>query len=317
MALAHVRIRGIDAGILPLNLGCNTFGWTSDEQVSHRVLDAFLDGGGNFLDTADMYSQWIDGNSGGESETVIGTWLAARGNRDQVVIATKGGSMNGLTGLDEATITTAVEGSLRRLGTDHIDLYYAHHDDEDTPIEEQARVFDALVQAGKIGAIGLSNHSPARTREWFETAARLGLTPPAALQPHWNLVHRADYEQGYRPVVEEFGPAVLPYLGLASGFLTGKYRTAADLAGASRGGAAQAYLNADGLAVVAALTDVAQARQVEPATVALAWLRARGATAPIASVSRPEQLPALLASAALELNPEELTRLDSASEPFL
>lgn len=310
------RITGIEADIFPLNLGANTFGWTSDTATSHAVLNAFTEAGGTFIDTADMYSCWIPGNQGGESETVIGSWLAARGARDDVVIATKAGALPGFTGLAHDNVVTCLENSLRRLRTDHVDLFYAHHDDEHTPIEEQARTFDALVRSGKVRAIGVSNHSPARMREWFETAHRLGLTPPAAVQPHYNLVHRREYETGYLPIVREFGPAVLPYLGLASGFLTGKYRTEGDLAGAARGGAAQGHLNADGLAVVDALDAVARAHDSAPATVALAWLLAKGSTAPIASVSRPDQLPALMAAPALQLTDADVAALDDASRPF-
>jgi aryl-alcohol dehydrogenase-like predicted oxidoreductase len=296
--------------VFPLNLGGNVFGWTSDEATSHQILDAFVEGGGNFVDTADGYSAWVPGNSGGESETIIGAWLAARRNRDQMVIATKVSQHPQFRGLSAANIAAAADASLARLGTDHIDLYYAHYDDVDTPLEETAGAFDALVKAGKVRAVGVSNYSADRIREWFEVARRNDFVLPVAVQPHYNLVERQAYEQNIAPVAAEEGLAVLPYYALASGFLTGKYRTTEDLASGPRGGGAKKYLTDEGLAVIKVLTEVADAHGVEPASVALAWLRTRpGVAAPIASARTVEQLPALMASATLELTPDEIAAL--------
>lgn len=310
------RIDGIDRDIFPLNLGGNPFGWTSDTATSHAVLDAFVQAGGNFVDTADMYSQWVPGHEGGESERVLGQWLALNGNRDDVVIATKVGAMSEWEGLAHDNVVEALENSLDRLGTDYIDLYYAHHDDPEVEIEDQVRTFDSLVQGGEIKAIGLSNYTPERLREWLDTARRLDATMPAAIQPHYNLVERAFYETQIAPIVREYELAVFSYYSLASGFLTGKYRTADDIAKYSRGGAAKRYMTDEGLRVVDALGEVADDRGAEMSTVALAWLLAKGITAPIASVSRPDQLPALMAAATLDLTQAEVAALDESSEAF-
>lgn len=310
------RIGGIDRDIFPLNLGGNPFGWTSDTATSHAVLDAFVQAGGNFVDTADMYSQWVPGHEGGESERVLGQWLALNGNRDDVVIATKVGAMSEWEGLAHDNVVEALENSLDRLGTDYIDLYYAHHDDPEVEIEDQVRTFDSLVQGGEIKAIGLSNYTPERLREWLDTARRLDATMPAAIQPHYNLVERAFYETQIAPIVREYELAVFSYYSLASGFLTGKYRTADDIAKYSHGGAAKRYMTDEGLRVVDALGEVADDRGAEMSTVALAWLLAKGITAPIASVSRPDQLPALMAAATLDLTQAEVAALDESSEAF-
>lgn len=310
------RISGIDRDIFPLNLGGNPFGWTSDAETSYAVLDAFAAVGGNFIDTADMYSQWVPGHEGGESEKVIGQWLALNGNRDDVVIATKVGAMNGFEGLAHENVVEALENSLDRLGTDYIDLYYAHHDDPETDIEDQVRTFDSLVQCGDIKAIGLSNYAPERLREWLDTARRLDATMPAALQPQYNLVERAYYETEIAPIVREYELTVFSYYSLASGFLTGKYRTAADLEQSTRAGAAKKYMSAEGLRVVDALGEIAGQRGAEMGTIALAWLLAKGVTAPIASVSRPDQLPALMAAPSLSLTRAEIAALDESSEAF-
>ncbi|GIF26938.1 aryl-alcohol dehydrogenase-like predicted oxidoreductase [Actinoplanes tereljensis] len=299
--------------VFPLALGGNVFGWTSDAATSHQVLDAFVEGGGNFVDTADGYSAWVPGNSGGESETIIGDWLTARGNRDRVVIGTKVSQHPQFRGLAAANVAAAADASLTRLKTDHIDLYYAHYDDPNTPIEETAGAFDALVKAGKVRAIAVSNYTPERVREWFEAARRNGFTLPVAIQPHYNLVERAAYERDIAPVAAAENLAVVPYYALASGFLTGKYKTADDLSGA-RAGAARGYLNETGLAVVKVLEDVAAAHGVAPASVALAWLRGRpDVAAPLASARTVEQLGALLASATLDLRADEIRALDEVS----
>ena len=310
------RIPGIDAELFPLNLGGNSFGWTADEPTTHAILDAFVAAGGNFVDTADGYSSWVPGNSGGESERMIGTWLASRSNRDEVVIATKVGMYDPHVGLSRSSVRSGLAASLERLGTDRVDLYYAHRDDPDTPIADQVRTFDELVREGRVRAIGLSNYSGVRLREWVETARELGATAPAAVQNRYSLVARAEYERDAAPVIAEFGLASLPYTALASGYLTGKVRTDADLARSSREAANRRYHEAGGLEVVQALDAVAAEYDSEPTTVALAWLVAKGVTAPIASVSRPEQLPALMTAPALALSHADVATLDGASARF-
>ncbi|QGF23158.1 aldo/keto reductase [Raineyella fluvialis] len=306
----------LETEIFPLNLGGNTFGWTSDRVGSEAVLDAFVTAGGNFIDTADSYSAWVPGNRGGESEEIIGDWMAARGNRDDLVIATKVGALQGRKGLAPDNVRAAVDDSLRRLRTDRIDLYYAHYDDTERPIEEIAATFDALVRDGRIRAIGMSNITPERMRAWLDAAAAEGLTAPVALQPEYNLVARHRYETGYAPIAASAGLAVFPYYALASGFLSGKYRTPEDLQRSVRGRRAEGHLNADGLGVVDALVAVAEEHGVAPATVALAWLLAKGVTAPIASARTTQQLPDLVAAAALTLTQEQVAALDKASAPF-
>ena len=303
--------------VFPLALGGNTFGWTSDEAASHAVLDAFVAGGGNFVDTADGYSSWVPGNSGGESETIIGSWFAARGNRADVVLGTKVSQHPDFAGLGGANVAAAANASLARLGTDYIDLYYAHFDDASTPLEETVAAFNDLLVAGTIRAIGVSNYTAERVAEWFAIAERNGFAPPVALQPNYNLVERANYESTLAPILAEKGLGVVPYYGLASGFLTGKYRTAADFSQSPRGGGMAKYLDNGGLDVVAALDTVAAAHEAPMATVALAWLRSRpGVVAPIASARTVEQLPDLLASASLELTAHEIAALDAASATF-
>jgi aryl-alcohol dehydrogenase-like predicted oxidoreductase len=300
--------------VFPLGLGGNTFGWTSDKQTSFAVLDAYVAGGGNFIDTADSYSAWVPGNSGGESETIIGEWTAARGNRDSVIIATKVDRHPQFRGLARANVLAAADASLARLRTDRIDLYYVHHDDPDVPVAEAAGVFSELRQAGKIRYVGLSNVTVPRLREWFAVAEAEGFAAPVALQPHYNLMERAAYESSLAPVAAEFGLGVVPYYALASGFLAGKYRSASDHAGAPRQPGASRYLTSTGLAVLAALDSIAADRGVAPATVALAWLRTRPhVVAPLASARTVDQLPALLATAALDLTVDEVEALDKAS----
>jgi aryl-alcohol dehydrogenase-like predicted oxidoreductase len=308
------RIGNSDLDVFPLALGGNTFGWTSDTGTSHDVLDAFVAAGGNFVDTADSYSSWAPGNSGGESETIIGSWFAARGNRDAVVLGTKVSQHPDFSGLAAATVSAAADASLGRLGTDYIDLYYAHYDDAATPLEETVSAFNDLVVAGKVRQVGLSNYSAERVTEWFQIAERNGFALPVALQPHYNLVHREPFESEYADVVASRGLGVVPYFALASGFLTGKYRSRADLEGVARGKMAAGYFGDAALAVVEVLDTVASARGVSLATVALAWLRARdGVVAPIASARTVEQLPDLIASATLELTAGEIADLESVS----
>ena len=310
------RLPRTDHEVLPLNLGGNTFGWTSDRETSFAVLDAFVAAGGSFIDTADVYAAWAEGSEGGDSETVLGEWFEARGNREEIVLATKVGAKPSRTGLSAANVEAALDESLERLRTDRIDLYYAHYDDEEVSIEEQVRIADGLVRSGRVRHLGLSNFSPERMREWFEVATREGLTVPVAIQPHYNLLARAAYEKDYAPIAREFDAAVMPYFSLASGLLTGKYRTKEDLEGRARKGMVEDNLTEDALAVVDVLTEVAATHDAEPASVAIAWLLAKGTTAPIASASTPEQLPALLAGTALELSAQDVAALDEASAPF-
>ncbi len=303
-----------DLDVLPLALGGNVFGWTADETASHRVLDVFTADGGNLIDTADGYSAWIDGNSGGESETIIGSWLRASGKRDDVVIATKVSTHPDFKGLAAGNVRAAAEASLQRLGTDRIDLYWAHFDDETVPLEETVGAFHQLVEDGLVRWTAVSNYSAARIREWNDVAEANGWAKPVALQPHYNLVHRSAYEAELGPVARELGLSVLPYFALASGFLAGKYRTKADLEGAARGGAVEGYLNDAGLGVVEALAEIAAGRGTAVASVALAWLRSKPeVAAPIASARTVEQLPDLLAGARLELTADEVAALDAAS----
>ena len=309
------KLRGIDAEIFPLVLGGNTFGWTSDESTSDQVLDAYTEAGGNLIDTADVYSAWAPGHSGGESEIVLGRWLAKNGNRNKVLVATKVSQHPQYSGLSAKNIEAAADASLLRLGLDVIDLYYAHFDDSSTPLEETAAAFDKLVKEGKVRAIGLSNYTPDRIREWFSIARKEGLTLPVALEPQYNLVYRKDYENGLMPVAKDENLAVFPYFSLASGFLTGKYRTMDDLKGKQREGMVKDFFTQEGLDVVAAMDGIAKAHGVELATVALAWLNHRpGIAAPIASARTPEQLPALLAAAHLELSDEDMQTLDQVSD---
>jgi aryl-alcohol dehydrogenase (NADP+) len=303
-----------DLDVFPLGLGGNTFGWTSDKDTSFAVLDAYVAGGGNFIDTADSYSAWVPGHAGGESETIIGEWTTARGNRDSVVIATKVSRHPKFRGLSRGNVLAAADASLARLRTDYIDLYYVHYDDPDVPVAEAAGTFSELQRAGKIRHVGLSNYTAPRLREWLAVAAAEGFAPPVALQPHYNLVERASYEASLAPVAAEFNLGVLPYYGLASGFLAGKYRSAGDHAGAARQPGATRYLTPTGLAVLAALDAVAADRGVTPATVALAWLRARPqVAAPLASARTVDQLPALLAAGSLDLTTDQIEALDKAS----
>ena len=309
------KLRGIDAEIFPLVLGGNTFGWTSDESESDQVLDAYTEAGGNLIDTADVYSAWAPGHSGGESEIVLGRWLAKNGNRNKVLVATKVSQHPQYSGLSAKNIEAAADASLLRLGLDAIDLYYAHFDDSSTPLEETAAAFDKLVKEGKVRAIGLSNYTPDRIREWFSIARKEGLTLPVALEPQYNLVYRKDYENGLMQVAKDEDLAVFPYFSLASGFLTGKYRTMDDLKGKQREGMVKDFFTQEGLDVVAAMDGIAKAHGVELATVALAWLNHRPAiAAPIASARTPEQLPALLAAAHLELSDQDMQTLNQVSD---
>ncbi|MFJ6212149.1 aldo/keto reductase [Streptomyces sp. NPDC092296] len=310
-----VTLGSSDLAVFPLCLGGNVFGWTADEQQSFAVLDAYAAAGGNFIDTADAYSAWVEGHSGGESETVIGKWLKSRGNRDSIVVATKVGRHPEHMGLRADTVRAAAEDSLRRLQTDHIDLYYTHFDDPETPVEEFLGALDELVRAGKVRQIAASNITPERLEEALAASDREGLAKYVAIQPQYNLVAREAYEGALADVAARHGLSAVPYWALASGFLTGKYRPEGGPVESVRAAGAAKYLqDPRGPRVLAALDEVAAARGVAVATVALAWLSAQPTVAaPIASARTVEQLPALVAMADLELTADELAELTAAS----
>ncbi|MFG3202480.1 aldo/keto reductase [Streptomyces sp. NPDC048192] len=300
--------------VFPLCLGGNVFGWTADEATSFAVLDAYAEAGGNFIDTADSYTAWIEGHKGGESETVLGKWIKSRGNRDRVVVATKVSQHPEYQGLSAANIKAAADASLRRLDTDYIDLYYTHFDKPETPVEEIIGALDELVRAGKVRHIAASNISPERLKASLDFSDREGLARYVALQPHYNLVSRDTYEGPLQDLVAEEGLAAVPYFSLAAGFLTGKYRPGTKVDSA-RAGRAREYADSErGQKVLAALDEVAAAHDAPVATVALAWLAAQPTvTAPIASARTVEQLPALLGVVGLRLTEKELAQLTEAS----
>ncbi|MEN3973163.1 aldo/keto reductase [Sphingomicrobium sp. XHP0235] len=300
-----------DMEMAPLALGGNVFGWTADASTSFDLIDRFVAAGGSMIDTADSYSAWVPGHEGGESERVIGQWLERSGKRDEVVIASKVGFMEGL---EPDVIAAACDASLERLGTDRIDLYYMHKDDADVPLADSLGAFDALVQAGKIGGVGLSNFTADRIDEAMRVAEANGLSKPVALQPWYNLVERARYEDDLRGAAERHGLGVFTYYSIANGFLAGKYRTKDDLDKSPRGLRNIGYLEGKGLEVLAALDSISSETGASPATIALAWLAAQPTvTAPIASATSLTQLDELLASLTLELSAEQSERLDAAS----
>lgn len=314
--MKRVTIGNTDLTVAPINLGGNVFGWTLDEQESYEILDAFVEAGFNFIDTADTYPWWVNG-VGGMSETIIGKWMKSRGNRNKLVIATKVGSETKEHGYDisKKHILKSAEESLQRLQTDYIDLYYTHFDDNVTPVEETLSAHDELVKTGKVRHIAVSNLSPERLEQSFEAAEKHGLSKYVALQPHYNLLERMSYESQYLPLVEKYGLAVFPYYALASGFLTGKYRSEADSSKSVRGKGAQKYMNAKGLAVLDALDKIAAKHNTKQATVALAWLLAQPYVgAPVVSATSKAQLDTLLAAPALNLDAEDLSFLDTASQ---
>ncbi|SDH80284.1 Predicted oxidoreductase [Pseudomonas flavescens] len=301
--------------VSPIAFGGNVFGWTLDEAQSFAMLDAIVDNGLDFIDTADMYSAWAPGHQGGESESIIGKWLKRSGQRERIVLATKVGMEmgHGGKGLKADYIQKAVEDSLKRLQTDYIDLYQAHQDDADTPLEETLGAFSRLIEQGKVRVIGASNYSGERLREAHRVAQRLGVPSYQSLQPHYNLHARKAYEEELEPVVQELGIGVISYFSLASGFLTGKYRTRDDIAGA-RAEMVKGYMDERGVTILSALDEVAAARDATPAQVALAWLIARPSiTAPIASATSSRQLADLLAATRLHLSDDEVTMLNQAS----
>jgi aryl-alcohol dehydrogenase (NADP+) len=299
-----------DLDVFPICFGGNVFGWTADEPQSRAILDAYTAAGGNFIDTANSYLV-----EHGQSETIIGRWLADRGNRDHTVVATKvGGGRGAVRNLRAETIKREAHASLERLQTDHIDLYYAHFDDEETPLEESLSAFDALVRAGTVRHLGASNYTPARLAAALEFQREHGLVEFTVLQPHYNLVER-DFERTLLPVADAWDLAVLPYYALARGFLTGKYRPGSEGVESQRAEGARAYLDQGGAAVLAALDEIAAARDTTVAAVALAWLRARPrVVAPIASARTTEQLEQILPAATLTLTPAEIDRLTATGQ---
>ncbi len=305
-----------ELNVSPLCFGGNVFGWTVDEATSFSLLDRFVDAGFNFIDTADAYSAWANGNVGGESETIIGNWLKSRGLRDKVVIATKVGSEMGPDekGLSPAYIRKAVDASLKRLQTDYIDLYQSHWDDPETPFEDTLGTYKELIDAGKVRAIGASNLTPERLSEALDVARTHNLPRYESLQPLYNLYDRADFEDGLEKICRENELGVISYYSLAAGFLTGKYRSDDDLGQSARGKSVEKYLTDRGSRIIAALDDVARNLDVTPAQVAIAWLIAQPSiTAPIASATRSAQLGELIAAAELKLSNDEIALLNKAS----
>lgn len=305
-----------DLQVSPIAFGGNVFGWTLDRRQSFRILDAFVDAGFNFIDTADTYSTWVPGNQGGESETIIGEWLKQRGKRDDLIIATKlGGDMgNGKKGLSAGYITEAVTASLKRLDTDYIDLYQSHYDDPETPVEETMEAFNVLVKSGKVRHLGASNLSADRIVQSNRFAAENGLQGYISLQPLYNLYDRRKFETEYLPTVEAEGLAVMTYYALASGFLSGKYRGEADFGKSPRGGGMKKYLDERGFRILKALDRVSAETGAPAAQLALAWqLHKPAVTAPIASATTEKQLQDLVAATNLKLTREQLALLDEAS----
>lgn len=308
---------GLD--VAPLAFGGNVFGWSADEATSFSLLDAFVDAGFNLVDTADVYSRWAPGHSGGESEIVIGKWLKKSGRRDALVIATKVGldMGNGNKGLSRRHIHRAIDASLKRLQTDYVDLYQSHEDDTDTPFEETLEAYARLIESGKVRAIGASNYKADRLAAALAVSERDGLPRYETLQPHYNLLERPGYEDELEPLCVARGLGVLTFFGLARGFLSGKYRSEADLGKSkARGAGVQGYLHPRGMRVLDALDAVAARYGVAPATIAIAWLIARSSvTAPIASATSVSQLKDLLAAATLDLDRDAINALDAASDP--
>ncbi|PPR15800.1 MAG: General stress protein 69 [Alphaproteobacteria bacterium MarineAlpha9_Bin7] len=304
--------------VSPICFGGNVFGWTATEKDSFRILDAFLDAGFNFIDTADVYSRWADGNEGGESEIILGKWLKSRGRRGEIVLATKFGMDMGSdkVGLSPEYMATAVEASLRRLQTDYIDLYQSHKDDDGTPVAATLEAYAKLIEQGKVREIGASNFATNRLKEALDASAKEGLPRYQSLQPLYSLVERREYEGEMEDLCSEENIGVISYFSLASGFLTGKYRSSSDVHGRARGPAVQKYMNEDGFRVVEALDEVAEKHSAKLGQVALAWLMARpSVTAPIASATNLDQLEELVSAADLILDPQDINKINEASSP--
>jgi len=315
--MKKIKIGQTNLEVAPFNLGGNVFGWTIDEGKSFEILDTFVEAGFNFIDTADMYSYWVDGGAGGQSETIIGKWMKARGNRERMIIATKFGGPTGVHEIDSSRkrILESVDKSLERLQTDYIDLYYLHYDDEKTPVEETLRTLDELVKSGKVKHIAVSNISPERLKESLEFSDRNNISKYQVLQPLYNLVERKTYEANYEPIVKKHNLTVFPYYALASGFLTGKYRSETDFKKSPRGQGAANYMNAQGLDILNALDQIAEKHNTVPAAVSLAWLSAMPHIGgPVASATSKDQLTELLSSASLNLDSSDMELLDKVSK---
>ena len=304
--------------VSPICFGGNVFGWTADEATSFKLLDACVDAGLNFIDTADVYSRWADGNSGGESETIIGKWLAARGGRDRIVLATKLGMDmgDGKVGLSAKYIAQAVEASLRRLQTDYIDLYQSHKDDPETPVEETLGAYAKLIEQGKVREIGASNFSPARLKASLDASTRDGLPRYQSLQPLYSLVERDTFEGELEALCLKENVGVIGFYSLASGFLTGKYRSTEDMKGRVRAPRVEKYVNEKGFKVLEALDAVAVKHKAKPGQIALAWLIARpSVTSPIASATNMDQFKELVGAATVTLDKADIDQIDAASKP--
>jgi aryl-alcohol dehydrogenase-like predicted oxidoreductase len=313
MTTSRIRLGDSNLEIFPLVLGGNVFGWTADEAASFEILDAFVAAGGTLIDTADSYSAWVPGHEGGESERVIGAWLADR-KPEGVQIATKVGMLPGATSLTAENVRAVAEQSRERLGVEQLDLFYAHQPDPETPLEDTVAAFDALVRDGIIANIGLSNYSGAETERWLDIVERTGAAKPVALQPQYNLVHRNDVEDDVQPVALRHNLSILPWGSLASGFLTGKYREQVEQGDSPRAGGASKFATEQGLRIIDELERIGAAHDASITSTGLAWLRQQPAVAaPIASVSRAEQLPDLIASATLTLSDDELASLTEVS----
>ena len=314
--MQHRTIGTSDLKVAPLVFGGNVFGWTADERTSFSLLDAFVDHGLNFIDTADVYSAWVDGHQGGESETIIGKWLKESGKRDKVVLATKVGMLSTRPGLSAANIEAAVNDSLKRLKTDYIDVYFSHLDDDKTPLIDTLGAYQKLIAAGKVRVIGASNYTGDRLEEALNISQKEGIPGYQVLQPEYNLYDRAGYEGDQEPVAAAHKVSVVTYYSLASGFLSGKYRSKADTENAARGSKVSGYLNDRGLRIIDALVKVADRHGVAPATIALAWLIARpSVTAPIASATSVKQLENLAEATRITLESEDIALLTEVSDP--
>ena len=316
--MEHRNLGASSLKISPICFGGNVFGWTVTEAESFRLLDAFLDAGFNFVDTADVYSRWADGNDGGESEIILGKWLKSRGGREKIVLASKFGMEMGprKVGLSPEYMSKAVEASLRRLQTDYIDLYQSHKDDAETPIRATLEGYAKLIQHGKVREIAASNFTATRLREALDASSDEGFPRYQSLQPLYSLVERSEYEREMEDLCIKENVGVISYFSLASGFLTGKYRSDSDLEGQTRGPHVQKYMNEDGFRVVKTLQEVAEKHNAKPGQAALAWLIARPSiTAPIASATNLEQLEELVSAAELNLDAEDINKIDQASAP--
>lgn len=315
--MKKIKLGKTDLYVAPINFGGNVFGWTLNKNQSFDILNQFTDLGFNFIDTADNYSAWVEGNIGGESETIIGEWFKTRKNRENIILSTKVGGKNATQGINitKKHILSACDESLKRLQTDYIDIYYTHFDDEQVPVEETLSAYEELIKAGKVRYIGASNISPTRLINSLETAKKSNLPQYQVLQPHYNLIDRRKYEVNYASLAKKYELAVLPYFSLASGFLTGKYRTKADFNGSKRADFVRDYLNKKNLSIVNKLIEIADSHNVIPSAIALTWLLEQpNIAAPIASATKESHLKAFVKAVDLKLSNDELVQLDSISK---